>query len=113
MKNVFRRRPAKAISYRSNQWSGPRAVQTRDRRMQARRSAITARLRRVVQVVGWLVVAGVVCWAGLLLVRQVGPILQRSLEIREVSVEGIRQVTKQEVLERLALKKALCQTQTR
>jgi len=79
--------------------------------MQARRSALTARLRRVGHIVGWLVAAGAVCWAGLLLVRQVGPVLQRSLEIREVSVEGIRQVTKQEVLERLALKKGLAQHQ--
>ncbi len=111
MKNVFRRRPAKVISYRSNQWSGPRAVQTRDRRIQARRSALTARLRRVAQIVGCLVAAGAVCWAGLLLVRQLGPVLQRSLEIREVSIEGIRQVTRQEVLERLALKKGLAQHQ--
>ena len=111
MKNVFRRRPAKAISFRSNQWKGARAVQTRDRRMQARRSAFMARWRRVLQVAGWLVAAAAVCWAGLLLVRQVGPVLQRGLEIREISVEGIRQVTKQEVLERLALRKGLAQHQ--
>jgi len=111
MKNVFRRRPAKEIIYRSNQWKGARAVQNRDRRMQARRSALTARWRKVLQVAGWLVAAAVVCWAGLLLIRQVGPVLQRGLEIREVSVEGVHQVTKQEVLERLALKKGLAQHQ--
>jgi hypothetical protein len=60
---------AKEIIYRSNQWKGARAVRT-ETRMQARRSALTARWRKVLQVAGWLVAAAVVCWAGLLLVRK-------------------------------------------
>jgi cell division protein FtsQ len=111
MRNVFRKRPPKAISYRSNQWTGVRAVQSRDRTMQARRSALITRWRRALWLVGWLVAAAAVCWAGLLLAHYAGPVLQRSLEIREVSVEGTRQVTKQDVLERLALKKGIAQHQ--
>ena len=45
------------------------------------------------------------------MVRQLGPALQRGLEIREVSVEGIHQVSKEEVLNRLALKKGIAQYQ--
>jgi cell division protein FtsQ len=111
MRNVFRKRAPKAISYRSNQWKGVRALQSRDRTMQARRSALITRWRNTVRLVGWLVAAVAVCWAGLLLAHYTGPVLQRSLEIREVSVEGMRQVTKQDVLERLALKKGIAQHQ--
>ena len=111
MKNVFRKRPTKAITHRTNQWKGPRALQSRDRTMQARRAALVARSRHALRVIGCLMAAAAVCWAGLLLVRQVGPALQRGLEIREVSVEGIHQVTRQEVLERLALKKGIAHHQ--
>jgi cell division protein FtsQ len=52
-----------------------------------------------------------VCGAGLLLAHQAGPALQRGLEIREVFVEGTRQVTRQEILDRLALKKGIAQHQ--
>jgi cell division protein FtsQ len=111
MKNVFRKRPAKPVGYRNNQWRGARAVQSRDRTMQARRAALMARWRNVLWVVGWLIAATSVCWGGLLLARQLGPVVQRGLEIREVSVEGMHQVTRQEVLERLALKKGIAQHQ--
>ena len=111
MKSPFRRRPAKTVGYRSNQWKGTRAAQSKDRTLQARRSVLATRCRTLMCVGGWLVVATTVCWAGLWMVRQMGPVLQRGLEIREVIVEGVRQVTKQEVLERLALKKGIGQHQ--
>jgi cell division protein FtsQ len=72
---------------------------------------MAARCRNVFHVFGWLVIAGAICWMGLLMVRQVIPALQRGLEIREVAVEGIHQVTKEEVLNRLALKKGIAQHQ--
>ena len=111
MKNVFRKRPSKVMTYRTNQWKGARALQSKDRTMQARRAALMARSRYALRVIGYLVAAAAVCWAGLLLARQVGPALQRGLEIREVSVEGMHQVTRQEVLDRLALKKGIAQHQ--
>jgi cell division protein FtsQ len=46
-----------------------------------------------------------------MLSQQVGLLLQRGLEIKHVSVEGMHQVTKQEVIDRLALKKGLAQYQ--
>ena len=111
MKNVFRKRPSKVMTYRTNQWKGARALQSKDRTMQARRAALMARSRYALRVIGYLVAAAAVCWAGLLLARQVGPALQRGLEIREVFVEGMHQVTRQEVLDRLALKKGIAQHQ--
>jgi cell division protein FtsQ len=111
MRNPFRRRRAKPISYRSNQWKGARAVQSRDNTVHARRSRLRARCRKALWLAGWFVGVTVLCWTGLLLVRQVGPALQRGLEIREVSVEGVRQVPKQEILDRLALKKGMAQHQ--
>jgi cell division protein FtsQ len=49
----------------------------------------------------------VAAWCIMLAAREITPILQRGLEIREVQVKGIRHVTKQDVLDRLALKKGV------
>jgi cell division protein FtsQ len=49
----------------------------------------------------------VAVWGITLAAGEIAPILQRGLEIREVKVTGIRHVTHQEVLDRLALKKGL------
>jgi cell division protein FtsQ len=111
MRNPFRRQSAKAAGHRSNQWKGTRAALSGSRLAQARRMRIVALCRNVLQVFGWVAIATGVCWAGLWTVRQLTPVLQRSLEIREVSVEGIHQVTKEEVLKRLALKKGIAQHQ--
>jgi cell division protein FtsQ len=111
MRNPFRRRPAKAVGYRSNHWKGIRAVQSRDRTLHAHQSQLVVRCRSLLRLSGWSVVAGAVCWTGVLLMHQLGTVLQRGLEIREVSVEGMHQVTKQEVLDRLALRKGLAQHQ--
>ena len=111
MKNPFRRQPAKAAGCRSNQWKGARADQSRNQTAQARRSKLAARWRKALHVSTWLIGATAVCWGGVLLFHQLGPVVQRGLEIREVSVEGLRQVTKEDVLTRLALRKGIAQHQ--
>lgn len=111
MKSLFRKKSAKAVGYRTNQWKGSRAAQFKDRALAARRSQWAARCRKVLWCSGGMLAAAALCWAGLVLARQVGPMLQRGLEIRDVAVEGMRQVTKQEVLDRLALKKGIAQYQ--
>jgi cell division protein FtsQ len=111
MKYPPHRQAAKAVAFRSNQWKGARALQSREQSVHAQRTKMAARCRSVLRLVGWLAAAAAVCWAGLLIMRQLAPALQRGLEIREVSVEGIHQVTKEEVLSRLALKKGLAQHQ--
>ena len=67
MKNVLRKRPAKAMTYRTNQWKGTRALESRDRTMQARRAALAARSRYALRVIGCLLTAAALCWAGLVL----------------------------------------------
>lgn len=111
MRNPFRKRPTKALGYRTNQWKGTRAAQSRDRTQQARRSQVIARCRTVLYVAGGFAAAAIVCWTAILLARQVGPVLQRGLEIREVTVQGMHQVTREDVLRRLALKKGIAQHQ--
>lgn len=111
MRNVFRKRSAKPVGHRTNQWKGARAAQSRDRAYAARRSQLAARWRQVLWFSGAVLSAAALCWAGLVLARQLGPLLQRGLEIREVAVEGVHQVTKQEVLDRLSLKKGIAQYQ--
>jgi cell division protein FtsQ len=91
--------------YRSNRWKGARANQAADERRQAQRWRLVKRCRaaaRLAVLVGG--VAGML-WGALALSKEVGPMLQRGLEIRDVRVEGGHQVTKQDVLDRLALKK--------
>lgn len=44
---------------------------------------------------------------GSVALREIGPTIERGLEIREIQVEGVHHVTKQEVLDRLSLKKGV------
>ncbi|HKR79324.1 MAG TPA: FtsQ-type POTRA domain-containing protein [Nitrospira sp.] len=111
MKIPIRRQPAKAIGYRSNQWKGARAIHSKDHSLKACRSRLAARCRKALRLCGWLAVAATICWAALLLMRQLVPAVQHGLEITEVSIEGIHQVTKEEVLNRLPLKKGIAQHQ--
>jgi len=104
----FRKRPAaKTVRPRSNQWKGTRARQVADQKQQAHRSQLMARGRRALRVAGWLVAMAAVLWIGTILSRELGPVVQRGLEIRNVLVEGEHQLTKQDILDRLALKKGI------
>jgi cell division protein FtsQ len=53
---------------------------------------------------GWIVGLAVLVGVLTIVTRQMGPVFQSWLEIREVEVEGLHHVTKGEVLERLVLK---------
>ena len=107
MKIPFVKRSAKAVGYRMNQRKGPRTTHATDQRQQARRSRLAMSCRRALRFTGWLIGVTVAAWMGMAVSRQTGPVLQRGLEIRNVRVEGIRQVTKQEVVDRLALKQGI------
>jgi cell division protein FtsQ len=87
-----------------NQWKGARASQISDQHQQAHRERLRSRGRRALRVGLWIVSLAVLAWGLTMATRGIGPILQDWLEIREVEVEGIHHVTKQEVLERLVLK---------
>lgn len=107
MKMTLRKRSVKNVGYRKNQWNGLRATQAVDQRQQARWSQLAKRCRLAAWVSGWIAGAVVVGWLGMQASRQFGPLLQRSLEIRDVYVEGNYQVTTQTVLDRLALKQGI------
>ncbi len=104
MKLSMRKRTVHAIGPRLNQWRGARASQLSDQRQQVRRETLLSRGRRTLRVGKWIVGLAALAWGLTMVTREMGPILQGWLEIREVEVEGIHHVTKPEVLERLVLK---------
>lgn len=104
MKVFLRKRAVSAIGPRLNQWKGARASQVADQRQQARRERLVSRGRRTLRVGQWIVGLAALAWGLTMVTREMGPMLQGWLEIREVEVEGIHHVTKLEVLERLVLK---------
>ena len=104
MKVFLRKRAVRAIGPRVNQWKGARASQVSDQRLQVRREKLLSRGRRTLRVGQWIVGLAALAWGLTMVTREMGPILQGWLEIREVEVEGIYHVTKPEVLERLVLK---------
>ena len=104
MKVSMRKRAVRAIGPRLNQWKGARASQVSDQRQQARRERLFSRGRRALRVGKWIVGLAALAWGLTMVTREMGPVLQQWLEIREVEVEGIHHVTKPEVLERLVLK---------
>ena len=104
MKPLLRKRAVPAVGPRVNQWKGVRASQFSEQREQARQERLTLRKRRAWRVGQWIVGLALLAWGLTMITREMGPILQGWLEIREVEIEGIHQVTKPEVLERLVLK---------
>jgi len=104
MKVFVQKRAVSAIGPRLNQWKGARASQVADQRQQARRERLFSRGRRTLRVGQWIVGLAALAWGLTMVTREMGPVLQGWLEIREVEVEGIHHVTKPEVLELLVLK---------
>ena len=104
MKVLVRKRTVRDVGPRVNQWKGVRADQISDQRQQARRERLLSRGRRALRVGQWIAGLGVLAWGLTMVTREMGPVLQGWLEIREVEIEGIHHVTKPEVLERLVLK---------
>jgi cell division protein FtsQ len=104
MKVLVRKRAAPPIGPRLNQWKGARASQISDQRQQARWERLFSRGRRALRVGRWIVGLAALAWGLTIVTREMGPVLQGWLEIRDVEVAGIHQVTKPEVLELLVLK---------
>jgi cell division protein FtsQ len=104
MKVFLRKRAVPAIGLRLNQWKGARASQISDQRQQAHRERLLSRGRRAWRVGQWIVGLAALAWGLTMVTREMGPVLQGWLEIRDVEVEGIHHVTKPEVVERLVLK---------
>ncbi|MGZ9190562.1 MAG: cell division protein FtsQ/DivIB, partial [Nitrospira sp.] len=104
MKILMRKRAAPPIGPRSNQWKGARASQVADQRQQARRETLLSRRRRALLVGRWILGLAALAWGLTIITREMGPMLQGWLEIRDVEIEGMHRVMKPEILERLVLK---------
>jgi cell division protein FtsQ len=104
VKPILRKRAVPAVGPRVNQWRGVRASQVSEQREQARQERLISRKRRAWRVGQWIVGLAALAWGLTMITREMGPILQGWLEIREVEIEGIHHVTKPEVLARLVLK---------
>jgi cell division protein FtsQ len=103
MKVFLRKRAVPEIGPRLNQWKGARASQVSDQWQQARRERLVSRGRRALRVGQWIAGLAALAWGLTMVTREMGPVLQGWLEIREVEVVGIHHVTKPEVLEQLVL----------
>jgi cell division protein FtsQ len=104
MKILMRKRAAPPIGPRSNQWKGARASQIADQRQQARRETLLSRRRCALLVGRWVLGLVALAWGLTVAMREMGPMVQGWLEIRDVEIEGMHRVTKPEILERLVLK---------
>jgi len=104
VKMVARKKTVRDVGPRLNQWRGARATKMLDQRQQAQRERLVLGRRRALRVGQWIVGLAVLAWGLTMLTREMGPVFQGWLEIRDVEVEGIHRVTKPEVLERLVLK---------
>lgn len=111
MRVSMRKRSVRPAGPRQNKWKGARANQIADAQQQAHRTKLLMRVRRALRISGWIVGLAAAAWAVLAISREMGPVLQRWLEIREVQIEGIHHVTKQDVLDKLALKPGLALNQ--
>lgn len=89
---------------RQNQWKGSRSSHAANQERGARRARVVAKSRQLIR---WstigvgMVLAG---WGLVVGLQRSGPLLQRLLEIKAITVEGVHQIGKQELVDRLALK---------
>jgi len=102
-----RKRKSRAPAYRMNRWKGLRAILADNERDQVRRSHWRMACRRIARAACLLACASIAIYGGVAVVRESGPVIQRGLEIRDVQIQGVRHVSKQEVLERLALRNGI------
>lgn len=101
---ITRRNALRPAGPRQNQWKGARSSHVASQERVARRAQVVAKGRQIVRwgaislgvmLAGWGVAVGV---------QHAGPMLQRLLEIKTVTVEGVHQIGRQELVDRLALK---------
>lgn len=89
---------------RENRWRGPRAGEAASAHAEARRAKTVATWRRRLQWGGMLAGAVVFGWGLVTAAKYAGPLFTHLLEIRTVTVEGVHQVDKRELVELVALK---------
>lgn len=89
---------------RKNQWRGPRTGEVPSQQVEARRAKTIAAWRRRLRLGGLLMGAVFVGWGLVTAVKYSGPTVKRLLEIRAVTVEGVHQIPKQELIDLVGVK---------
>lgn len=101
---IAQRNASRPTGPRQNQWKGARTSPAASQEHVARRAQAVVKRRQLVR---WGAISvGVILagWGLAVGAQQAGPMLQRLLEIKTVTVEGVHQVGRQELVDRLALK---------
>jgi len=102
---LFRkRRQPSSEGPRRNQWKGLRAGEMSHRHAEAKRARAAVRRGALLRRGGVTIGAALTVWAIAMGAQHAGPFLERLLEIQEVTVEGVRRIEKQDVLNLIKLK---------
>jgi len=104
MMRFFRKKPkAGEPAYRENRWKGSRGSVEVDRR-QRRWARVRPTWNWKTRMAAWAAGVALGVWAVVLGAGHLAPIIEHGLEIREIQIEGVHHVAREEVLQRLALK---------
>lgn len=104
MQSFLKRRRARPAGPRKNQRKELRAGQATSQRAEARRARVMGAWIRAVKMVGILAGAVLLGWALVTGLKLSGPALKRLLEIHTVTVEGLHQINRQEVIDLVKLR---------
>ena len=104
MRTFVKGKGSRPAGPRKNQWRGPRAGEAASQHAEARRAKTIAVWKRRAKLAGLVVGAVVLGWGLVRAAKSSGPTVQRLLEIRTVTVEGVHQIHKQELIDLVGLK---------
>lgn len=104
MPSFLKSRRTRPPGPRKNQWRGSRPGQVMSRQTEAGRAAFAAKRMNLVRWGGLTAGAVLIGWALAMGVKHAGPTLERLLEINAVTVEGVRHLDRQDVIDLVGLK---------
>ncbi len=105
MKGLFGKgKPASPAGPRQNQWKGPRMGEGMSRQAEAKRARTIAKRIALMRWSGVILGVALIGWAIVMGMQQSGPFFRQLLEIKQVTVDGVRHLDQQEVIELVDLK---------
>lgn len=104
MRGFVRQKAARPTGPRKNQWRGARVGEATSQQVQARKARMITAWTRRLKLAAVLVGAVVLGWGLVTMAKLSGPALIRLLEIKTVTVEGVHQIHKQELIDLVGLK---------
>ncbi|SLM47909.1 putative Cell division protein FtsQ [Nitrospira japonica] len=99
----FRKKKVGEPAYRQNSWKGSRGLIEIDRR-QRRWARVRPTWNPKMRIAAWAAGLTMGVWAVIVGASHLAPIIEHGLEIREIQIQGVHHVAREEVLQRLALK---------